>query len=60
MKPYGWKQFDYRDEDHGPCSRYAKVSSKNRRLLRRLMHKLARRVASDDIQSQQREEELSR
>lgn len=49
MKPYGYYLGFCRDEDYGPKSKYAKLTSKNRRTSRRLLHKLARASAKREI-----------
>lgn len=42
MKFYGWLHGCYRDDSEGPPSRYAKLSSKNRREARRRAKKARR------------------
>lgn len=43
MRPYGFKPLQFRDEDGGPTSKHAKLSSKARTAARRSIHKAGRR-----------------
>ena len=42
MRPYGFVPGDWKGEDGGPTSRFAKLTSKNRRECRRILAKKAR------------------
>ncbi len=56
MRPYGWKQWEWRDEDHAPCTRYVGhgIRSPQRKQRRRKLHQRARRDAVAEIQEQSR------
>ena len=49
MFPYGFNPGDWRDEDWGPPSKYAELSSNKRSGYRRLMHKNARNKSKREI-----------
>jgi len=49
MYPYGFQPGDWRDEDWGPPSKYAELSSNKRSGYRRLMHKKARNKSKREI-----------
>lgn len=49
MKPYGFKKWQWREEDGGPTSKHVNLSSKKRATSRRLLHKSARNEAKREI-----------
>ena len=49
MRPYGWKQRMWKDEDGGPTSKYRNLSSKKRKESRRLLHKSERNKIKREI-----------
>lgn len=49
MFPYGFRPGDWKDEDWGPTSKYAELSSNKRSGYRRLMHKNARNKSKREI-----------
>lgn len=49
MKPYGIKPGQWRDEEGGPTTKHASLSSKTRTRGRRQMHKTGRRGARKAI-----------
>jgi hypothetical protein len=55
VKPYGWRRHDYRDDCHGPCSKYRKLTSKQRATSRRLLHQRGRRDGVADVVMQLKE-----
>jgi len=51
MRPYGWKRWEWRDEEHAPCTRYVGhgIRSPQRKQRRRKLHQRARRAAKSEI-----------
>ena len=49
MRPYGWRQTMWRDEDGGPTSKHRKMTSKNRQRERQLLHKSERARTKQEI-----------
>ena len=42
MKPYGWRQHMWRDDDGGPTTKHRKLTAKSRHRDRQLLHKSER------------------
>lgn len=52
MRPYGWRQNMWRDEDRGPTSKHAGGVIRGRHRSRQLLHKTGRRQGRFEVREQ--------